>query len=332
MEKTSLRSLVAVSVLSLFGTVALASGEDHHRLHWNEDQAAYRSFRIFKRLELQSRTRRFKNNFQSFAPVEKINRSDLVSSLETLSGKYDPVLTNRGSAKGRAAARAYLKSEFEAAGYTTHEESYRTGVNFVAERTGASGKFLIVSAHYDSMNNPGADDDGSGTVGLLSIARTIGKRPLKHGLRFVAFDQEEDGLVGSGAYVKALVARGGKSEVLADIELEMLGYNGRNDGSFHVISCDRPDSQFLVDSVITAVSNLRNGLQLTSACTDRSDHARFWDQDIPAIVISQNFFGGDSNPCYHRACDTVEKMHLGYFGNLAETAVNAVASIISANE
>lgn len=322
--------------LGIFGLViaalafnAIANEGGHHRLHWGEDRAAYTSYREWPKAELRARRARFRRALGLAAPAEKLDKDYLVSSLEILSGKKDPVLKDRGGLKGRAAARAFMKSEFEAFGFKTHEEAYSTGVNFVAERPGASGKFLIVSAHYDSMKNPGADDDGSGTVALMAIAKLLGDRPLAHGVRFVAFDQEEQGLVGSGAYVKALMSRGEKASILGDLQLEMLGYNGNGDGKFHVISCDRSDSRFLADAYVDAVAKLKNGLQITSACTDRSDHARFWNEEMPAVVVSQNFFGGDSNPCYHRACDTIEKMHMKYFTDLAETSANVVVELIS---
>ncbi len=291
--------------------------EDHL---WSEDRAAYRSYR-----EGRSRLPARRNLLRySRTDLYAVDSEYIVDKLEILSGEHDPVLANRGGEKGRAEARVFLRHEFEQHGFRVSEHRYRTGVNLVAERKGKSGKFLIVSAHYDSVNNPGADDDASGTVALLATAKLLSDKVLEHGVRFVAFDEEELGLVGSAAYVKELSASGEKSRILGDFQIEMLGYNGRNDGKFHVISCDRSDSQFLADAVIEAVRGLKNGLVVTEACTDRSDHANFWKAGIPAIVVSQNFFGGDSNPCYHRSCDKIGRMHLDYFAKTTEAVANAV--------
>jgi Zn-dependent M28 family amino/carboxypeptidase len=67
---------------------------------------------------------------------------------------------------------------------------------------------VLISAHYDSrgsfgsMRAPGGNDDGSGIVALLSIARTIARKGIafKSNVQLVAFAGEEQGLYGSKAY------------------------------------------------------------------------------------------------------------------------------------
>lgn len=68
----------------------------------------------------------------------------------------------------------------------------------------------MISAHYDSRGSfgstraPGGDDDGSGTVGVLSIARTIKAKGIKFlsNVELVLFAGEEQGLLGSKAYAR----------------------------------------------------------------------------------------------------------------------------------
>jgi Zn-dependent M28 family amino/carboxypeptidase len=68
----------------------------------------------------------------------------------------------------------------------------------------------VLGAHYDSRGSfgsthaPGADDNGSGTVSLLAIARTIGRKGLsfRSNVELVAFAGEEQGLIGSRAYAR----------------------------------------------------------------------------------------------------------------------------------
>jgi hypothetical protein len=314
-------------MLAISGVQAHRLQEGGHADHlWTEDRLGYESYNP-----------KPVTGFYSKKNVDRLSKSNLfplkdaylVDTLAILSGEKDPVLANRGNKEGRAAAREFMAREFESFGYTVSEHVYRSGVNLIAEKPGASGKFLIVSAHYDSVNNAGADDDASGVVAMLATARLLKGKALKHGVRFVAFDEEELGLLGSRAYVKELVKQGEAGQILGDFQMEMMAYNAKKDGRFHVISCDRPDSRFLVDAFVETVRNLPTGLQITEACTDRSDHSSFWDHDIPAIVISENFFGGDSNPCYHRACDQIEGMHLDYFVNVAEAAANTVLLLVA---
>jgi len=308
-----------VFAASTFTALAFAGHPDHL---WTNDASAYRSYEVLKVKSDYSSTS------EGLAPL-RFTDEYLIESLKSLTGVRDPVLANRGSAAGRAAAREFMRKEFETLGFRVSEHSYGSGTNLIAEKAGKSGKFLIVSAHYDSVNNAGADDDGTGVIAMLGTARLLRNANLKHGLRFVAFDQEEIGLVGSRAYVKDLVAKGEKSIILGDLQMEMMGYNARKDGKFHVISCKRKDSEFLVDAFVAAVRNANNGLVISTACTDRSDHDSFWKNGIPAIVISENFFGGDSNPCYHAKCDTIDKMHTDYFTKVAEVAASSVRALVT---
>lgn len=325
MERLKGSQRILASILGLaacFFSIATANASDHPDHLWTNDRAAYRSY------DATGPAREFRRVSRSLRPV-RLNDDYLLDTMKTLTGVKDPVLANRGSKAGRAAAREFMRKEFESFGFKVTEQTYRTGVNLVAEKTGKSGKFLVVSAHYDSVGNAGADDDATGVIAMLSTARMLRTENLKHGLRFVAFDEEELGLVGSSAYVKDLVAKGEKNSILGDLQMEMMGYNARKDGKFHVISCDRKDSDFLVGAFVQAVRNLGDKMKISSACTDRSDHDSFWRAGIPAIVISENFFGGDSNPCYHRSCDKIEGMHFDYFESLAEVAANSVRLIVA---
>ena len=69
---------------------------------------------------------------------------------------------------------------------------------------------MLFSAHYDSRGSfgrtraPGADDDGSGTISILSLARTIQRHKIRFhsNVELVAFAGEEQGLLGSKAYAR----------------------------------------------------------------------------------------------------------------------------------
>jgi Zn-dependent M28 family amino/carboxypeptidase len=76
-----------------------------------------------------------------------------------------------------------------------------------------TAKTVLISAHYDSRGSlgsvraPGGNDDGSGTVGLLGIARTIKRLGIKFrsNVELVAFAGEEQGLYGSRHYARTCV-------------------------------------------------------------------------------------------------------------------------------
>lgn len=242
-------------------------------------------------------------------------------------------LRERSSSEGRRLARAWLRQQYEALGFTVKEHPYTSGwsrgVNLTADKAGADrSRVLILSAHYDSVGNAGADDDGSGVVSGLAIARALKDAKLRIGLRVVAFDQEESGLVGSKAYARALNQSGELRQVVGVLNLEMTAYDSDGDGHYHVIDCNENTSSEL--TAIVEAAGRSGDLRLTreDACTNRSDHAAFWTYGTPAVAISENFFGGDGNPCYHERCDTVARLNWDYMRRVTQAAGVAAAQIL----
>lgn len=240
-------------------------------------------------------------------------------------------LTERGSPEGRKKAVAYLAAFYRDLGFTVSYHHFGTdGINVIAEKAGADpSRVLLVTSHLDSVSNPGADDDGAGTVSAMAIARSLAKVPLNHTLRIVAFDQEERGLVGSKAYVKWLNERNELAAVLGVINLEMTAWDSDNDGAFHAIDCNENQSGALTQQLVAAIAHAGLNIHRTEACTNRSDHASFWRYNVPAIVISENFFNGDGNPCYHRSCDQVTNLNWDYMTTLTRAMTWTVADLLA---
>lgn len=75
------------------------------------------------------------------------------------------------------AARLYIEHRLRQAGYEiqhdTYEVSGRTYRNVVAERRGSDERVVVIGAHYDTApGTPGADDNASGVLVLLELARS----------------------------------------------------------------------------------------------------------------------------------------------------------------
>jgi hypothetical protein len=245
-------------------------------------------------------------------------------------------ITERGSVAGRNLARAWLKEQYEALGFTVSMHNYGGsmssfvgGTNFIAERTGTDPtRYLIVSAHLDSVSNAGADDDGAGTISALATAQALQNIDLAINLRIVGFDEEERGLVGSSAYARYLSTTGDIDGLVGVMNLEMTAYDADDDGAFHVIDCNENTSADLSALVRNVVARDPLRLSVTPACTSRSDHAAFWRYNKPAVVVSQNFFGGDSNPCYHRGCDKTDRLNFSFMQRLTTAVARAVAGLV----
>ena len=142
----------------------------------------------------------------------------------------------------------------------------------------------------------------------------------------MAFDEEERGLVGSSAYAAELVKNNEINKIKL-FNLEMTGHDSDGDGDFHAIDCQENSSPDLTRALLTAIANEGIALKHVDACTNRSDHAIFWEHSRPAIVVSQNFFGGDGNPCYHRSCDTTQKINWDYMTKITRAAAHTIANL-----
>ncbi len=166
-------------------------------------------------------------------------------------------------------------------------------------------EFVIIGAHYDHIGIVngeicnGADDNASGTAGLMEIAEAFTKcrRRPRRSILFIAFSGEEKGLFGSRYYVNHPLFPLKKS--VAMLNLDMISRNDTNEvaiiGSF--------TSSFLRKSVEEANTGI--GMKLLYD-QDRyfiqSDHYSFYRKGIPVIL-----FNSKDTPDLHRPTDDPEK-------------------------
>ena len=202
--------------------------------------------------------------------------------------------------------------------------------------------FYIVCAHYDSTASgnrdrwpaewrtlpaPGADDNASGVAGVLEAARVLASQPLAYGVRFVFFAGEEQGLQGSRAYAGALRAEGAR--LLGVINLDMVAYDSDGDGRFQLHAGSAAASQALGAALARNAGRYAPALRpqvLTDTATNRSDHAPFWVEGYPAVLVIEDF-GRDSTPYYHTMSDTLSTLHLAYCTDLVRATVATAAEL-----
>jgi hypothetical protein len=184
-------------------------------------------------------------------------------------------------------------------------------------------EILVISAHYDHVGlrngevYNGADDDGSGTVALMEIARLFQKAKKegfgpKRSVLILHVTGEEHGLHGSRFYAENPLFPIDKT--IANINIDMIGRRGfgkeDNDNYIYVIGSDR------LSSDLHQISEMANqkyvGLELDYKYNDlndpnrfyyRSDHYNFAKKGIPAIF----YFNGVHDD-YHKPTDTPDKI------------------------
>lgn len=174
-------------------------------------------------------------------------------------------------------------------------ESFQ-GNNVVAMLRGTGGgKKVVVGAHYDSVSaGPGANDNGSGVGTLLELANSIRGRRYPFDIVFVAFGDEEIGLIGSKKYVESLNPQE-KRQIVAMVNLDMVGV-----GDHMEIGGDKD----LADRTLEIARFLGyEAREMTSRLGTSSDHASFLDARIPAVFIHRV-----DDPFYHTKHDTVDNI------------------------
>ena len=113
-------------------------------------------------------------------------------------------------------------------------------VNIVATLRGVSDpdRVYVVGGHYDSINSrsadaegqaPGANDDGSGTSVVIEICRAMCRVPFAATVKFVCYDGEEQGLLGSSGHAKALADASVRVDgmITNDIVGNTMGMDGK---------------------------------------------------------------------------------------------------------
>jgi Zn-dependent M28 family amino/carboxypeptidase len=285
--------------------------------------------------------------------MANITEADLRARLTRVIGPRDiPTAVEHHQAVAQ-----YFEDELTAAGYTVTRQTVEHGEeradNIIAERIGRDpSRVVLVGAHYDTVaNSPGADDNASGTVATLAIARAIADIPTDATVRFVAFCFEEDWMVGSSAYVRAL-----PQPIEVAITLDMIAYYSNEPGSQRW-----PQGAELLarGRDIPSVGNFIGAFWLTDTPRDiirrfeaatvyapdlnietlaiprlaltlapdvgRSDHAPFWEARIPAISIGDS--GPFRNPYYHGAADTIDTLNLPFYTQVTQWLAAAVLLI-----
>ncbi len=219
--------------------------------------------------------------------------------------------------------------------------------NVVGSITGQSeeAETFMISAHYDSYpGSLGMDDNGSGVIGLLEAMRVLSQYNFAHSIKFIAFDKEEDGLIGSLSYVFA----GGikKAEKIGGvINFDMIGIcsdqpgsqvvpegfdqlypevckeiaNNKYRGDF-VINTSNENSKKLSESFSASGNRYVKELKIVSLLVEgngentpslaESDHASFWYNKNPALHIGEG--GATRNPNLHTGKDSSDYLKFNY--------------------
>lgn len=249
-----------------------------------------------------------------------------------------------------------------AAGLEVTLDAYGTGTNIIGTRAGRRDEAIVISAHYDHVFGcSGADDNGSGVAAVLELTRVLDER-YERTLVFALWDEEETGLVGSMAWAKE--AKTAKRDIAFVLSLDGIGYADARPGSqrmpkgvnllvpdvaasmqvnamrgdFIAVVGDEGSEPFVkAFGDIAPAYDLRVESAVLSALkklafgdAQRSDHASFWLNGFPAVMLTDtaNYrYGG-----YHcgDGDDDPERLNYPFLRAVTATLADAVDRLAKA--
>jgi photosystem II stability/assembly factor-like uncharacterized protein len=206
--------------------------------------------------------------------------------------------------------------------------------NVIATKPGVSNpnQQVILCGHYDSRSEislvraPGADDNGSGTIGVVEAARIMSNHQFERTIKFCLWSGEEQGLYGSAAYAEEAYNRG--DSIVGVFNFDMIAYDGNGDGSAELHCGTGVSSQALGNLFNTAVTDYSIDLNpdiIGSGATGASDHASFWDYGYPAFLGIEDY-SSDFNPYYHTTGDNITHITQAFFLNFTKALVASSAT------
>ncbi|MEI6747867.1 MAG: M20/M25/M40 family metallo-hydrolase [Bacteroidota bacterium] len=181
-----------------------------------------------------------------------------------------------------------------------------------------NNEFVIVGGHYDHLGfggpgsgsrmpdtvavHHGADDNASGTAGVIELAQKIAshRADLKRNVVFVAFTAEEMGLLGSKEFIREPLFD--MKKVSAMINLDMIGRMNPDEKS---VTIGGTGTSSQSDSLLTALTpNRAFDIKRSTEGYGPSDHASFYSENIPVF-----FFFTGVHEDYHTPLDVADKIN-----------------------
>lgn len=193
------------------------------------------------------------------------------------------------------------------------------GTNIYGKYVGdsSSDEYLIIGAHHDKVyNSPGANDNGSGSIALIELAKTYIENNTEINVLFASYALEEQGLHGSRTHAKT-ISDEEREKVVGMFNLDCIGngpdltislgdYNGKTDD--------------WMNSVIEYTAEINDiNVVKQSGFSGTSDHAAFVETGFRAAYISRR--DGLTIPNIHDPSDTVENVNLDQWVEAMDLAV-----------
>ena len=244
------------------------------------------------------------------------------------------IYSRHASSPSNQMAAQYIYEKFQSFGIPVRYQNNNShNVNVIARKTGYlyPNMKVLIGAHYDNIRPgigpldtmKGADDNGSGVSAVLESARLLTNYDSKYTIEFIAFDEEEIGLLGAYGYADSASHDTGQF-VFGLINMDMISWDGNNDGLIRIMTAYQCD--MLADMLIRSYQLYNLNLTPVKAYNAAgSDHMAFWNYGIGAISSIEP--ASDFHPYYHSLGDVFSLFNMTYFRNNARANLATVMSI-----
>ena len=290
-------------------------------------------------------------------PAELESRDHLRNHVEALAGRIGE--RNHVRQHTLDSAAVHVERALTALGYDVvrHDYTARGGTfrNLEATLPGTRrpGELIVIGSHYDSVeDSPGADDNASGTAGMLELARILRDRRPERSIRFIAFANEEPPWfftddMGSRRYARLARQRG--DSIVAMLSIETIGYYSDSAGSQRyppILGWFYPDrgdfigivgniaSRSLVRDVVrsfrshTAFPSQGSAAPTQIPGISWSDQWSFWQEGYPAVMITDT--APFRNDHYHTRGDQPHTLDYEKMARVVHGIARTVAELAAA--
>jgi hypothetical protein len=211
-------------------------------------------------------------------------------------------------------------------GYTDSTWQYNVICNL--HGNAAPDEIYVIGAHYDSYSSPdpyslapGVDDNGSGSAGVLEIARVMAKLDYhpRATIQFTLFAAEELGLYGSD-YDSRTAKLAGR-DIRLMFNMDMITYDPDNLGQMRVT--EYPNAPWEAKAAATAIEQYTD-LKADITTTGGGDSYQYWLQGFPTISYEEETY----SPYMHTPADTVGNCNIPYLTKVTGGILAALAGQI----
>jgi hypothetical protein len=246
------------------------------------------------------------------AMLLQVNESGMYRTVEAL----QEIPTRAYGTPGNREAAEYLYGRLSAIPNVSVEFQGGELRNIIAVLPGqdeATGKVIIVGAHYDSSSSdpahaPGVTDNGCGVAIVMDLARVMSLYHFQHTMEFALWNGEEgngdESLLGSSSYARQ--AKNGSLDIPLSMNYDSSCYDPENRSVVDIIY--NLESRPMAEEMVR--SNTLYGINATLTYNlfhCYSDHRPFWSEGYPAIMTHS-----ESHGFHHTPDDTIDKASFPY--------------------